>query len=119
MRRMTEDVELSGGTLKAGTVVMPNLNAANHDPRAFPEPERFDIHRFGTHPPHRHLAFGYGPHRCLAAALARVELTEAVRALAVKRPGLRLAVPAEDVEWSDGLTYRPVALPVTSADLGS
>ncbi|MEU0564558.1 cytochrome P450 [Nonomuraea sp. NPDC005983] len=93
---------MSGGTLKAGTVVMPNLNAANHDPRAFPEPERFDIHRFGAQPPHPHLAFGYGPHRCLAAALARVELTEAVRALVVKRPGLRLAVPAEDVEWSDG-----------------
>ncbi|MER5318190.1 cytochrome P450 [Streptosporangium roseum] len=119
MRRMTEDVELSGGTLRAGTVVMPNLNAANHDPRAFPEPERFDIHRFGAQPPHPHLAFGYGPHRCLAAALARVELTEAVRALVIKRPGLRLAVPAEDVEWSDGLTYRPVALPVTSAGLGS
>ncbi|MGV9778847.1 cytochrome P450 [Streptosporangium sp. NPDC003464] len=119
MRRMTEDVELSGGTLKAGTVVMPNLNAANHDPSAFPEPERFDIHRFGAQPPQPHLAFGYGPHRCLAAALARVELTEAVRALAVKRPGLRLAVPAEEVEWSDGLTHRPVALPVTSAGPGS
>ncbi|MDP9863870.1 MULTISPECIES: cytochrome P450 [Streptosporangium] len=115
MRRMTKDVELSGGTLKAGTVVMPNLNAANHDPSAFPEPERFDIHRFGAQPAQPHLAFGYGPHRCLAAALARVELTEAVRALAVKRPGLRLAVPAEEVEWSDGLTHRPVALPVTSA----
>ncbi|MGW5683316.1 cytochrome P450 [Nonomuraea sp. NPDC003754] len=119
MRRMTKDVEVSCGTLPAGSVVLPNLNAANHDPSAFPDPERFDIHRFGAQPPHPHLAFGYGPHRCLAAALARVELTEAVRALAVKRPMLRLAIPAEAVEWSDGLTYRPVALPVTSAAPGS
>ncbi|MFF4416652.1 cytochrome P450 [Streptosporangium sp. NPDC001559] len=115
MRRLTEDVELSCGVLKAGSVVMPDLNAANHDPRAFPEPGRFDIHRFETQPPHPHLAFGYGPHRCLAAALARVELTEALRALVTGRPGLRLAVPAEQVEWSEGLTRRPVALPVTGA----
>ncbi|WP_204054833.1 cytochrome P450, partial [Planomonospora parontospora] len=67
MRRVTEDVDLSGGSLSAGTVVMPNLNAANHDPRAFPDPGRFDIHRFAGHPPHPHVAFGYGPHRCLAA----------------------------------------------------
>ncbi|WP_433369374.1 hypothetical protein [Streptosporangium sp. CA-115845] len=48
-----------------------------------------------------------------------MELTETVRALVVKRPGPRPAVPAENVEWSDGLTYHPVALPVTSAGPGS
>lgn len=105
---------IPSGSLSAGTVVMPNLNAANHDPRAFPEPGRFDIHCFTDHPPHPHVAFGYGPHRCLAASLARVELTEAIRALVTQRPALRLAASAESVTWTDGLVYRPVAMHVTS-----
>ncbi|WP_182884393.1 cytochrome P450 [Microbispora sp. H10885] len=114
MRRVTADTDLPSGPLSAGTVVMPNLNAANHDPRAFPEPGRFDIHRFTGHPPNPHVAFGYGPHRCLAASLARVELTEAFRALVTRRPNLRLATPPESVKWADGLVLRPVALHVTS-----
>ncbi|GAB3138049.1 cytochrome P450 [Microbispora hainanensis] len=115
MRRITEDTDLPGGSLRAGTVVMPNLNAANHDPEAFPDPGRFDIHRFTDHPPNPHVAFGYGAHRCLAASLARVELTEAVRALVTRRPALRLTGSPESVAWTDGLVLRPVALHVTSA----
>ncbi|GAA3445366.1 cytochrome P450 [Planomonospora venezuelensis] len=120
MRRITEDTVIPSGPLSAGTVVMPNLNAANHDPQAFPDPGRFDIRRFTEHPPSPHVAFGYGPHRCLAASLARVELTEAVRALATRCPGLRLTAPPDSVAWTDGLVYRPVALHVTTgpADAG-
>ncbi|MBG0829040.1 cytochrome P450 [Planomonospora sp. ID67723] len=114
MRRITKDTDIPSGSLGAGTVVMPNLNAANHDPRAFPDPGRFDIHRFAGHPPNPHVAFGYGPHRCLAASLARVELTEAIRALATRCPDLRLAAPPESVTWTDGLVYRPVAMRVTT-----
>lgn len=119
MRRITEDIDLPSGSLSAGTVVMPNLNAANHDPRAFPEPGRFDIHRFTEHPPNPHVAFGYGPHRCLAASLARVELTEAIRALVIRRPALRLTTSPESVTWTDGLVLRPVALHVTSGATGA
>ncbi|GAA4076657.1 cytochrome P450 [Nonomuraea soli] len=113
MRRMTADVEIPSGKLAAGAVVLPHINAANHDPEVFAEPERFDIHRFGAGPPN-HLAFGYGAHRCLAAALARVELVEALRALATKRPGLRLAVAPEEIRWTDGLVHAPLMLPVDS-----
>ncbi|MBG0822374.1 hypothetical protein HS048_16650 [Planomonospora sp. ID91781] len=91
--------------------------AAGRPGRAGPVPPvdgRFDIHRFAGHPPHPHVAFGYGPHRCLAAALARVELTGAVRALVARRPGLRLAGAPESVAWTDGLVYRPVAMHVTT-----
>ncbi|MDF5751810.1 cytochrome P450 [Spongiactinospora sp. TRM90649] len=119
MRRMTEDTVLPSGTVPAGTVLLPHLGAANHDPEAFPDPSRFDIHRFADHSPNPHVAFGYGAHRCLAAALARVELTEAFRALAVHRPGLRPAAPLEDVPWADGLVHRPVTFPLTSAPLAS
>ncbi|GII05823.1 cytochrome P450 [Planobispora takensis] len=114
MRRITQDIDIPGGSLRAGTVVMPDINAANHDPRAFADPGRFDIHRFTGHPPNPHVAFGYGPHRCLAASLARVELTEAIRALVTRHPGLRPAVALEEVTWTDGLVHRPVALPVTA-----
>lgn len=48
-------------------------HAANHDPRAFPDPSRFDISRW----PNRHAAFGYGIHMCLGAPLARMEAQEA------------------------------------------
>ncbi|WP_214409154.1 cytochrome P450 [Sphaerisporangium fuscum] len=113
MRRVTKDTDVPSGRIGAGTVVMPELNAANHDPQAFPDPGRFDIHRFTHHPPHPHVAFGYGPHRCLAASLARVELTEAIRALATQRPALRLTTSPESVTWTDGLVYRPVAMHVT------
>ncbi|ROO87131.1 cytochrome P450 [Actinocorallia herbida] len=114
MRRVTRDTDFPSAPLPAGTVVMPDLNAANHDPAAFPDPASFDLRRFADHPPHPHVAFGYGNHRCLAAALARIELTEAFRALALHRPTLHLAVPPEDIPWTDGLTYRPRALPVTT-----
>ncbi|GII85267.1 cytochrome P450 [Sphaerisporangium siamense] len=115
MRRMTRDTDIPGGTLPEGAVVLPLMSAANHDPRAFPDPSRLDIHRFDDHSPRAHLAFGHGPHRCLGAALAKVELTEAVRALAVRRPALRLATPPESIPWTDGLVLRPLTLHVTSA----
>ncbi|MFI7423077.1 cytochrome P450 [Nonomuraea sp. NPDC049684] len=118
LRRLTADVELpSGAVLPAGTVVLPNSHAANHDPAAFPDPGRFDIRRHapgGTARPH--LAFSHGPHFCLGNHLARVQLQEAVRALAERVPGLR---PAEDpggLPWTEGnLAYRPARLPVLTA----
>ncbi|HEX4812365.1 MAG TPA: cytochrome P450 [Nonomuraea sp.] len=108
LRRVTEDVELPGGTIPAGTVVLPNLTAANHDPSVFDEPHRFDPHRFAGTPPAPHLAFGHGPHYCLGANLARMELQEAFRALVTRLPGLRPLEELSAVRWSDdGLVYRP------------
>jgi cytochrome P450 len=108
LRLVTEDVELSGGTIPAGTVVLPNPAAANHDPSAFDDPSRFDIRRFAGATPNPQLAFGHGPHYCLGANLARMELQEAFRALVGRLPGLR---PQEDlaaVRWTDdGLIHRP------------
>jgi cytochrome P450 len=102
LRRVTEDVEMSGGTLPGGAVVLPNLAAANHDPTVFEEPQRFDVHRFAVAPPNSHLGFGHGPHYCLGANLARMELQEAFRALAGRLPGLRAAEDLAAVPWSDG-----------------
>ena len=70
-RTATVDVELHGRRVRAGDVVTGWTCAANRDPRAFPEPDRFDLART----PNRHLAFGHGSHFCLGAYLARVELS--------------------------------------------
>ncbi|RVX43761.1 cytochrome P450 [Nonomuraea polychroma] len=112
LRRVTEDLDLSDGTIPAGTVVLPNPTAANHDPSAFDDPLRFDIQRFAGSPaPNAHLAFGHGTHYCLGANLARMELQEAFRALATRLPGLHAQEDLSTVRWSDdGLIYRPLRL---------
>ena len=68
-RFVGEDVEMHGRRVPAGSIMLFLLGSANHDERAFPDAERFDIHRNMGH----HLAFGYGPHFCLGASLARLE----------------------------------------------
>ncbi len=68
-RYVASDAEFHGVTVPAGSALLCLVGAANHDDRRFPDGEHFDIHReIG-----QHLAFGYGPHFCLGAALARVE----------------------------------------------
>lgn len=62
------DVDLGGEVVRAGTMLLAAIGAANRDPAAFPDPGRFDI----TRAPNPHLAFGYGPHFCLCAPLARL-----------------------------------------------
>jgi cytochrome P450 len=74
LRYLTDGLTLpSGAVIPAGTVVLPHLGAANHDPDAYGDPERFDISRFapGT-AAHPHLAFGHGAHFCLGQALAGI-----------------------------------------------
>ena len=73
-RYVTEDVEHHGQPVKAGSVLLLLTGSANRDERRFPDGDRFDIHR----PIERHVAFGYGVHFCLGAALARLEARIAV-----------------------------------------
>ncbi|MFB4282323.1 MULTISPECIES: cytochrome P450 [unclassified Nonomuraea] len=115
LRRVTEDLEVSGGTIPADTVVLPNPWAADHDPSAFQDPLRFDVHRFTGTAPTPHLAFGHGPHYCLGANLARMELQEAFRALVTRLPGLHAKEELSAVAWSDGFVYRPLRLVVKAA----
>ena len=68
-RYLPEDVELYGETVPEGSVLLFVVSAANRDERRWDEADQFDIHRnIG-----QHLAFGYGIHYCLGAALARLE----------------------------------------------
>jgi cytochrome P450 len=104
-----EDVELGETRIAAGEMVLARLEAANRDPARFPDPDRFVPER-----PNPHLAFGRGPHHCLGAALARMEIRAALHALAVRLPGLRLRDPVEDIPWIHGFVDSgPAALHVT------
>jgi cytochrome P450 len=68
-RYVARDVELYGQTVPEGSAILFLVGAANRDERRFPDGDRFDIHR----PAGSRLAFGYGIHYCLGAALARLE----------------------------------------------
>jgi cytochrome P450 len=106
-RYAVEDGELAGRTVKTGDALLLFLGAANRDPARFPDPDRFDIARSDN----RHLAFGYGVHYCLGAALARLELRIALAHLLERLPGLELA--AGDVAWQPTIDFRgPLSLPV-------
>ncbi|MEU0396563.1 cytochrome P450 [Streptomyces sp. NPDC006208] len=109
LRVTTADIEVAGTNVPAGSAVIGAICSANRDESRFPDPDRFDPSRRGT----AHLAFGFGPHYCLGAPLARAELQIALTALARCFPSLRLAVPAADVKMHTGLLVnRLESLPV-------
>jgi cytochrome P450 len=106
-----EDVELSGVHISAGDYVLPSPAAANFDPEAYDDPERLDL----TRADNLHLSLGHGPHYCLGANLAKMEMQVTLRLLFERFPDLRLAVPAEELPWVPdhavwGLARLPVAL---------
>ena len=68
-RYVTEDVEHYGEVVSAGSAILLLTASGNRDDRKFPDADRFDVHRKIDH----HLAFGFGIHFCLGAALARLE----------------------------------------------
>ncbi|MEV7954129.1 cytochrome P450 [Streptomyces sp. NPDC087532] len=105
-RYATEDVEVGGTLVRAGSPVLVATGAANRDALRFTAPGVLDITREGN----QHLGFGHGVHHCLGAPLARLELQEALIALITRFPGLRLA---GDVTWKSEMLVRgPRVMPV-------
>ena len=84
-RNAAHDLDLYGETIPAGDVVLLAYGAANHDPRAFADPDRCILDRH----PNRHVAFGHGRHLCLGANLARLELTIMIERFAELFPDFR------------------------------
>jgi cytochrome P450 len=110
MRNVTEDIEVGGQCIQAGTPVVASLAAANRDPQQFPEPDVLDLSR--EHSPH--LAFGHGVHQCLGQQLARIEMRVGFTALLERFPSLRLAVPLDQVRMrNETFIYGVHELPVT------
>jgi pentalenolactone synthase len=103
------DVEVDGISIKAGDLVLLCIAAANHDPSAFPDPDRVDIVRGAP----GHLTFGHGARYCVGAPLARIELCAVLSQLASRFPTMRIAVGVEKLKLRTntlfgGLTELPV-----------
>jgi cytochrome P450 len=99
-RWSTRDVELHGTVVPAGSKVLLLTGSAGRDERAFPDPDRFDIHRTMAH----HLTFGYGVHFCIGAALARLEGRVALEEVLARFPAWD--VVTEGVERAHTSTVR-------------
>lgn len=105
-RLVASEHEIHGKTLAPGERVFAMINAANMDASVFDAPQRFDI----TRSPNKHLTFGYGPHFCMGAALARLEGEIAFAELVRRFPGMRLA---GDIDWHATIIMRgPRVMPV-------
>ncbi|MFM8861079.1 MAG: cytochrome P450 [Acidimicrobiia bacterium] len=112
-RTPAEDVEIAGVTLPAGRAVSVSLPAANRDPGAFTDPDRFDITRFtasGTRPS-AIASFGHGVHFCLGAALARAEGRIGLERALTRLGDMRLTAPLRWVPYAHIRRYEraPVA----------
>jgi cytochrome P450 len=103
LRRAREDVELAGVTVPAGSTVLPLIASANRDSRRFPDPDRFDI----TRDTQGQIAFGYGIHFCLGAALARLEARVVMEELLDSTRDISFAAgQAESIDWVGSFLLR-------------
>jgi cytochrome P450 len=110
MRVATVDTEIAGTAVKAGDFVVAAVQAANHDPDQFAEPDQLAV----TRPRGAHLGFGYGPHQCPGQHIARLELATVLATLPRRIPSLRLAIPFDEIEFKKETgVFGPVKLPVT------
>ena len=109
-RNATVDVQLGDVLVRAGEPVLAAATAADRDDSVYDRPDELDF----TRQPNPHLAFGYGPHFCPGAHLARMELQVSLDTILSRLSGLRLAVPDSDLVWLEGTMMRGVkALPVS------
>ncbi|WP_367128354.1 cytochrome P450 [Saccharothrix sp. HUAS TT1] len=102
--RAVEEVELPGGVIPAGALVMIGLGTAGRDPLVHgPTADRFDPARVSSvgNAALGHATFGHGVHYCLGHHLARIEARAALTALRDRAPHARLAVDAEELERGD------------------
>lgn len=107
-RIATEDFEFHGNAIRKGHIVQLSIASANRDAAHFPDGDRFDISRS----PGRHLSFGYGPHGCLGASLAREEAQIALETLFRRMPELRLD-ESKEIQWYRNAGNRgPITLPL-------
>lgn len=105
-RTATCDVELGGTQIKAGDKVVVYHVSAHYDERAFADPFRFDI----TRTPNDHLAFGDGPHLCLGAHFARLQLRVFFTEFLTRLPEVSLAAEPTRLtsNFINGITHLPL-----------
>ena len=106
-RYATADIDLAGGRIRRGDLVIVSLTAANRDPATFQDPDTFDVTRANAR---SHLPVAQGPHACIGVHLARLETGSALDAALDLWPGVRMAPHATP---PSGLIFRkPRSVPV-------
>jgi cytochrome P450 len=106
MRTATEDTAVRGVPIAAGESVYLAYVSGNRDEEVFDDPLRFDVRR----EPNKHLAFGYGVHFCLGAALARMEINSFFTELLPRLKSIELTAPPElaATTFVGGLKHLPI-----------
>jgi cholest-4-en-3-one 26-monooxygenase len=95
------DAEVDGHPVEAGQQLVLMYSSANRDPAHFVEPERYDV----TRSPNNHIAFGFGTHFCLGAALARMEIRLFFTELVRRVRSMRLVPGTTPVEMPNAFVY--------------
>ncbi|MDT5103879.1 MAG: hypothetical protein QOI25_1392 [Mycobacterium sp.] len=106
MRTAAQDTEVRGAPIAAGDALLLSYVSGNRDEEVFTEPFRFDVAR----EPNKHVAFGYGVHFCLGAALARMEVNSFFTELLPRLQTVELAGRPEHVATTfvGGLKHLPI-----------
>ena len=106
IRTPTHDTAIRGVPIRAGQRVSLWYGAANRDEEIYPDGDRFDVARS----PNDHLGFGIGPHFCLGANLARLEIKVMFEELLRRLPDIELAGPVERLRsyFISGIKAMPV-----------
>ena len=115
VRTATRDIELGGQQIAEGDELMMLYPSANRDEDVFDDPFRFDVGRT----PNEHVAFGFGPHFCLGASLARLEISVMLDELLARVPDLEIADPDAELvlrpaNFVSGLEHLPVRFSPTA-----
>ncbi|MEU8434178.1 cytochrome P450 [Streptomyces sp. NPDC029216] len=107
MRYAVDDVEIGGGVIPAGGAVVAWIGSGNRDETVFPDPHVFDITRAGAK---RHGAFGFGPHFCIGAPLARMTLCVFFEELLARFESFELAGEPQHLRsyFIAGMTHLPI-----------
>ena len=107
-RTVTEDTEIGGQPVKKGDKIYLSYPAANRDPSVFEDPDRFDITRGNAS---KHLAFGTGPHVCIGARLATMQLRALLTEIYTRIPDIRIDGEMEWLRsiWFSGVMKMPVS----------
>ena len=95
------DAEVGGQPVEAGQQLVLMYSSANRDPAHFADPEGYDV----TRSPNNHIAFGFGTHFCLGAALARMEIRLFFEELVRRVRSMRLVPGTEPVEMPNAFVY--------------
>jgi cytochrome P450 len=110
-RTCTEDTEVFGQTIKAGDKVVLWYISANRDEEVFENPDKLDITRENAR---RHLAFGYGIHRCVGARLAELQLRVLLEEMHKRRMRVHVAGDVERVRANFVHGFRKLEVEITT-----